>query len=76
MDEISCNVMHYYTTLVKNYGDAAESNSWDRQAQVFRWNKLMEMVFSANSGREKVSLLDFGCGTGDLYPYLVEKMGG
>lgn len=45
MDEISCNVMHYYTTLVKNYGDVAESNSWDRQAQVFRWNKLEDFNY-------------------------------
>ena len=60
--------------MTKMYGDNPESNSWDRTAKEFRWERILDMLTSVQK-EDKFSILDFGCGTGELYPYWVRKLG-
>lgn len=74
MDKVSKEVRRVFGKLTKEYGDSPYSNSWDRAAQTFRWDKILELLLKKQKGRP-FSILDFGCGTGDLYPYLVDVVG-
>lgn len=74
MDNVSTEVRYVFGKLTKEYGDSPYSNSWDRAAQVFRWDKILELLITIQK-EQPFSILDFGCGTGDLYPYMVDVIG-
>lgn len=74
MDAVTTNIYDHYAMLTEEYGDAPEANSWDRSAQVFRWKELLRLSDFVGNVREGDSLLDFGCGTGDFYGYLLDTL--
>ncbi len=74
MDAVTTNIRDHYAMLAERYGDAPEANSWDRMAQVFRWKELLKLSNFVESVQQGDSLLDFGCGTGDFYGYLMESI--
>ena len=76
MDNYSRKVQDFYSGLTMRYGDSAEANAFSRDAQEFRWDKILEMYRSVQQEDEKCSVLDFGCGTGDLYEYMKSNLKG
>ena len=62
---------NHYDSLVSKYGADAKANQWrDQQTQVRRFEILCN-----NLSISKSSILDFGCGTGALYEYLMSSHG-
>jgi SAM-dependent methyltransferase len=68
MDELSKEyVLSYYSTLLRMHGDSPQSLRWTPQGQITRYRALLEI--GDINGR---SILDYGCGKGDLYQFLRE----
>lgn len=65
-------VRAYHEDRVKRFGiDASEALGWkDRESQQYRFQELAEI-----GDLQGHSILDIGCGHGDLYPYLAERNG-
>jgi SAM-dependent methyltransferase len=59
-----------YRGRFQKYGDAPEAVGMSSEGQGFRFRKLMKI----GDLRDR-RILDLGCGIGDFYPFLVEKLG-
>ena len=61
-----CRVIEYYTRRLQQYGPEPRAVDWGSpQSQVLRFSVLCEIGSLAGA-----SILDVGCGLGDLYGYL------
>lgn len=74
MDSITVKTKKHYEEITMKYGDSPKSCDWERKdAQIFRWNKLLDISGLRNydmKGNSKIDICDFGCGIGDFYGYL------
>lgn len=61
---------NYYQGLFQSYGKDERSLGWTRQKQNIRFREIMRHVFLKKSRRQKTTLLDLGCGFGDLNLFL------
>jgi len=59
-------VVDLYNKSLADYGDTAEGVKWRPYSQSYRFKVLTQVA-----DLETASILDYGCGKGDLYPYLV-----
>ncbi len=58
--------MDYYTERLKRYGEAVQALGWGSlESQQVRFRVLSEIA-----GLSSGTILDFGCGMGDLYDFL------
>jgi SAM-dependent methyltransferase len=63
------NVKDYYSDKIQTFGDSFKSVDWNsKESQYLRFSQL-EKVLIGNS----FSVIDYGCGTGELYNFLSEK---
>ena len=56
-----------YKNAFQNHGNTPETLGWTKGRQHIRFSALCEHL------KDNSSLLDYGCGFGDLYKYLMEK---
>jgi SAM-dependent methyltransferase len=61
------HLLEIYHKSLEQYGDAAEAVHWREVSQRYRFKVLTEIA-----PLETASVLDYGCGKGDLYRYLIE----
>lgn len=67
MDSILGNVEQYYSRKIREFGPTARGVDWrDEQGQDNRFRQLLRYV-----ELDGCSILDYGCGYGALYKYLV-----
>lgn len=70
MSDIVKEVSEYYTGKVKQFGNDSRGVDWNtKESQYLRFEKLAELIKSV----EIFSVLDFGCGTGELVNFLDQK---
>ena len=62
----------YYGELLNEYGRDPRSLGWIKGRQAIRFAKLTEFLGKTDID-ENFTLLDYGCGFGDLYLFLQEK---
>lgn len=67
-------LINYYKGLFQCYGKDERSLGWTKQKQNIRFRTLMNHVFLKKRSECKTTLLDLGCGFGDLNSFL-EKEG-
>lgn len=71
MDEqIKRAIIENYRKLYVKHGGGPEVGQWSEEGQRFRFEKLIEVGQLTNK-----SVLDLGCGLGDLYPFLLQRFG-
>lgn len=65
-------LIDYYQGLFESYGKDERSLGWTKQKQNIRFRELMKHVFMKQKpgGEGRVTLLDLGCGFGDLNLFL------
>jgi SAM-dependent methyltransferase len=61
-------LLKIYSDTLAKHGDAPEAVHWRGVTQRYRFKVLTEIA-----DLETASILDYGCGKGDLLPYLVEQ---
>jgi 2-polyprenyl-3-methyl-5-hydroxy-6-metoxy-1,4-benzoquinol methylase len=61
-------LLKIYHQSLATYGDTPEAVQWSNASQRYRFKVLTEIA-----PLEGATLLDYGCGKGDLYQYLVES---
>lgn len=71
MDKINEAAKDFYTKLVHVHQDSPLACSWTREAQLFRWRKLVDLS-EIKKSKDKPRVLDFGCGLGDFFGYLCD----
>lgn len=59
----------YYSELYLQYGQDERSLGWTKNKQNIRFHELIKHILMKNRTAQ-VSLLDIGCGFGDLYTYI------
>lgn len=64
----------YYQGLFKLYGKDEKSLGWTKNKQEIRFGELMKHISIKNDKKNRIALLDLGCGFGDLNKYI--KNGG
>jgi SAM-dependent methyltransferase len=63
-------VRQYYDGKIKTYGATPQGTDWNSDvSQEIRFEQLCKVI----TQREHVSILDFGCGYGALYDYLIKN---
>lgn len=69
MDEAAKEyLIDYFTKRLRHFGDTPASVGWSEKGQLLRYQAISELLSFNNS-----SVLDFGCGKGDLYRFLKTK---
>jgi len=72
MDKKYLNIVRHYESCLEKYGDTHLGVDWNRAEDVeTRYRVMLEIIKEDIS--KKVSLLDFGCGTSDLYRYVKDN---
>ena len=66
------NIVSHYEACLEKHGDSHLGVDWPNQADALTRYRVMLEVIRAQE-RDKVSLLDFGCGASHLYDYILEK---
>lgn len=61
-------LLDLYDRSLKEFGDTAEAVHWRELSQRYRFKVLTDIA-----DLEMASILDYGCGKGDLYQYLLES---
>jgi len=69
-DETKQSIIENYRNLFSKYGSGPEANQMSLEGQRFRFEKLAQIADL--KGRR---VLDLGCGTGDMYPFLMNRFG-
>lgn len=62
-------LLDFYTRHLKDFGDAPQAVRWTPGGQLRRYETLLR-ISGGSSGK---TVLDFGCGKGDLYGFMKEK---
>jgi SAM-dependent methyltransferase len=62
-------LLDFYTRHLKDFGDAPQAVRWTPGGQLRRFETLLRIA-GDSSGK---TVLDFGCGKGDLYGFMKEK---
>jgi len=69
MDELSKEyVISYYSRLLKAHGDSPQALRWTPEGQIRHYECLLDIGDINGS-----SILDYGCGKGDLFEFLRDK---
>ncbi|MBQ9417290.1 MAG: class I SAM-dependent methyltransferase [Bacteroidales bacterium] len=63
-------VIERYTGRYRTYGHSPKTLGWDKGKQPLRFSILSDII---EPSPDRFSLLDIGCGFGDLYTYLCDK---
>jgi len=72
MDALSKEyLISFYSKQLMLHGDRPEALRWDPVGQKIRYRVMLEMAPSLAGKR----VLDYGCGKGDLYAYIMEHAG-
>ncbi|MFC1769466.1 class I SAM-dependent methyltransferase [Nitrospirota bacterium] len=67
MDELSRDyLVDFYTKSLMLHGDRPEALRWSARGQERRFSAILDSM----PGMDNTSLLDYGCGKGDLYAFL------
>lgn len=61
------HLIEIYTRTLQEFGDTPEAVHWRGVSQRYRFKVLTEIADLSTA-----EVLDYGCGKGDLYPYLLE----
>ena len=70
MDSLSKEYLsNYYTKLLHLHGDRPEALHWTPKGQAARYEALCRLSSNINGS----SVIDYGCGKGDLYEYMLGK---
>ena len=74
LDESLSGVADLYTESLSEHGPVSKSVGWkDESSQRLRFAKLTEVL--VNDHRQEISISDWGCGYGGMFPYLAELLG-
>jgi SAM-dependent methyltransferase len=69
--EILGHVNAYYTGKITQFGNTPQGVDWNgEESQFLRFEQLSKII---KPGKDKISVLDYGCGTGALYKFLQGK---
>ena len=68
--QVKRQIIANYRELLLLHGDGPEVGQWSREGQLFRFERLIQVADLTGC-----SVLDLGCGIGDLYSYLRERFG-
>lgn len=69
MDEISKDyIISVFDRQLMMYGDRSDAVGWSSRGQALRYRAMLDVGEIRNS-----KVLDFGCGKGDFYGFLMEK---
>lgn len=68
------DIVKHYEGCFKVHGDNHKGVDWPKEEDVkTRYEVMLEvMKFDSRKNQNKVSILDFGCGLGHLYSYILE----
>lgn len=70
MEQASKEVLiDFYTSQLMLHGDRPEALRWSPSGQVIRYDALCQLSDSINGA----SVIDYGCGKGDLYGYWISR---
>lgn len=64
-------IVSHYEACLERHGDTHLGMDWPKEADVKTRHQVMLEVIKRDFHRQKVSLLDFGCGTAQLNEYIV-----
>lgn len=69
------DIVKHYEECFKTYGDNNKGVDWPKEIDVqTRYKVMLEIEnFDSDSHKEQYSLLDFGCGLGHLYQYILDN---
>jgi trans-aconitate methyltransferase len=62
-------LLTFYDRHLKDFGDAPQAVRWTSEGQLRRYETLLSVAGDFSGKR----ILDFGCGKGDFYGFLMEK---
>lgn len=62
-------LIEFYNMHLKHFGDKPQAVRWTPEGQLRRYETFLEIIGDCNGK----SILDFGCGKGDFYAFLVNK---
>src|SRR5690242_6571340 len=66
----SQDILDFYTNHLKDFGDSSKGVGWKNEyAQTIRFEQLAKIFRK----KEKFSVNDFGCGTGEFYNFLLSS---
>lgn len=67
-------IVKHYESCLKKYGDNNLGVDWpNKEDAITRYHVMLDVIKFSNNGSQKVSLLDFGCGTAMLHEYLCQN---
>lgn len=66
-------IVSHYEACLERHGDTHLGMDWPKEADVETRYQVMLEVIKRDLHRQKVSLLDFGCGTAHLNEYIVRQ---
>lgn len=64
------NIVKHYENCFVKHGDSFKGADWPNKEDAV---KRYEVMLSVIKEKEKIKLLDFGCGTGMLYQYILDN---
>jgi SAM-dependent methyltransferase len=65
------NIVHHYEDCLNKFGDTNKGVDWPKTDDVpKRYNVMLDLI---KEKKQKVELLDFGCGTGHLYEHILKN---
>lgn len=64
------NIVKHYEDCIEEHGDTFKGADWPNENDaIARYQIMLDVI----KGDDKINLLDFGCGTGKLYEYLLNR---
>lgn len=73
-NEIYSSIAQYFERTLEQHGPTAKGVDWrDETAQEMRFEQLLKILPVAQEVLEKPTLVDFGCGYGQLFEFLKSK---
>lgn len=64
-------LLSFYNMHLKQFGDRPEALRWTPQGQLRRYQMLMDIAPA--EALRNATVLDYGCGTGDFYRFLLRR---
>jgi SAM-dependent methyltransferase len=73
MSDSYLKIAEYYNKVFNKYGDTPEGLAWDNQVNLDkRYEVMYDLIKHPIPRVPKVTLLDFGCGYGGFYKWIIE----